>query len=149
MTQVPQYDPANIFAKIIRGEIPSTKIYEDDDVLAVMDIFPQTEGHALVVHKRARATMLFDMDPEDLKTLIVAVQKVARAVDSALKPDGMRIVQFNGPESGQTIFHTHFHIIPIYAGKTARPHASGKPADSGQLSAVAQRIAARLSITHR
>ena len=138
------YDPNNIFAKIIRGEIPAIKIYEDDDVLAFMDIFPQADGHALVIPKRARAARLIDARPDDLRTLIVAVQKVARAVEAALKPDGVRIMQFNGAEAGQTVFHLHFHIVPIYAGQPMRAHAGGAPADQARLKELAQRIASAL-----
>ncbi|MEQ1930451.1 MAG: HIT family protein [Parvularculaceae bacterium] len=144
MTLIAAYDPNNIFAKIIRGEIPAIKIHEDDDTLAFMDIFPQTEGHALVIPKLAQATSLFDASPEALETLIVAVQKIAKAVEAALKPDGMRIMQFNGSEAGQTVFHIHFHIVPIYAGQQARAHAGGAPADQARLKELAQRIAAAL-----
>lgn len=144
MTETHKYDPDNIFAKIIRGDLPCVKVYEDAGVLAFMDIFPQSEGHTLVIPKRAKATMIFDIDPDDLKALIEGVQKVARAVDKALKPDGVRIIQFNGPESGQTVYHIHFHIIPVYAGKPMRPHAGGEPADRAALTALASKIAAAL-----
>ena len=144
MTERHKYDSDNIFAKIIRGDLPCVKVYEDASILAFMDIFPQSEGHALVIPKNAKATMLFDIDPDDLKTLIEGVQKVAKAVDKALEPDGVRIIQFNGPEAGQTVFHIHFHIIPIYAGKPMRPHAGGTPADTAVLSALASKIAAAI-----
>ena len=144
MTEQHKYDPDNIFAKILRGDMPATKIYEDDAILAFMDIFPQSEGHALVIPKKVKATNVFDIDPDDLKTLIAGVQKVAKAVEKTLKPDGMRIIQFNGPEAGQTVFHIHFHIIPVYAGKPLRPHAGGGPAEPSRLAALAEKIAAAM-----
>jgi histidine triad (HIT) family protein len=144
MTAIGPYDEANIFAKILRGEMPCVKVHEDDSVLAFMDIFPQSDGHALVIPKRARATALFDASAEELKALIVGVQKIARAVEKALKPDGVRILQFNGAPAGQTVFHLHFHIVPVYEGRPVRPHAGGKPADTEQLKDLARRIAAAL-----
>lgn len=144
MTNLPAYQADNIFAKIIRGEMPCVKVFEDDDALALMDIFPQTEGHTLVIPKRARATSLLDAPEADLKTLIVGVQRIARAVEKALEPDGIRIMQFNGSGAGQTVFHLHFHVIPIYAGRPVRAHAGGGPADSDKLKALAARIAAAL-----
>ncbi|MBI1364756.1 MAG: HIT domain-containing protein [Alphaproteobacteria bacterium] len=144
MTKRIKYDPDNIFAKILRGDMPCVKICEDDDILAFMDIFPQSKGHSLVIPKRAKATMIFDIDPDELSGLTLGVQKVAKAIDKALEPDGVRIVQFNGSESGQTIFHIHFHIIPVYAGAPVRPHAGGAPADTAVLTEIAAKIAAAL-----
>lgn len=144
MTEKIKYDPDNIFAKIIRGDMPCVKIHEDEKVLSFMDVFPQSEGHALIVPKKAKATMLFDIDPDELKILIEAVQKVAKAVDKALKPDGVRIVQFNGAEAGQSVFHLHFHVIPVYADKPLGRHASGEPADTARLTELASRIAGAL-----
>lgn len=144
MTELKAYDPDNIFAKIVRGDIPCAKVFEDDVALAFMDIFPQSEGHTLVIPKKRHASMLLDIDAEDLKALIVRVQKVARAVDKALNPDGFRIVQFNGSEAGQTVFHIHFHIIPAYSGRSIGQHAGGKDADPARLAALAARIASAL-----
>lgn len=141
MTERQKYDPDNIFAKIVRGDMACVKVYEDDAILAFMDIFPQSEGHTLVIPKKAKATMLFDIDIDDLQTLIAGVQRVAKAVDKALKPDGMRIIQFNGNEAGQTVFHIHFHIIPIYAGASLGRHAGGAPVDSARLTEIASKIA--------
>lgn len=143
MTEIPAYDASNIFAKVIRGEIPAIKVFEDDATLAIMDIFPQSDGHVLVIHKKAQAAMIFDLPEDALKSLIASVRKVARAVDLALKPDGIRIAQFNGAEAGQTIFHAHFHVVPVYAGRALRPHG-GKPADPDRLEETARRIAAAL-----
>lgn len=142
MTMIPRYDEGNIFARILRGEIPNTTVYEDETTLAFMDIFPQSEGHTLVIPKLAKATTIFDFQAEDLKTLIATVQRVARAVDKSLKPDGVRILQFNGPEAGQTVFHIHFHVIPVYAGVRIKPHSGAKPENQESLKALAEKIKA-------
>lgn len=144
MTKIQQYDPENIFAKILRGDMSCVKVFEDGEALAFMDIFPQSEGHTLVIPKRAEATNFFDIDAAALQTLIVRVQKVAKAVEKALKPDGVRIVQFNGAPAGQTVFHIHFHIIPIYEGRDLGRHGDGGPADSAALMALASKISAAL-----
>lgn len=140
MTEKVKYDPDNIFAKIVRGDMSCVKVYEDDVIFAFMDIFPQSEGHTLVIPKKTRATMLFDIDVDDLKELIAGVQKIAKAVNRALKPDGVRVVQFNGEAAGQSVFHIHFHIIPIYTDKPLGRHAGGEPADSARLTEIASRI---------
>ncbi len=144
MSLTVSYDPDNIFAKIIRGDMPCTKIFETDDILAFMDVFPQTDGHCLVIHKHATATNLFDISTDDLFSLSAAVQKIAAAVKTGLNPDGIRIAQFNGAAAGQTVFHLHFHIIPIYQGKTPKNHASSGPADTDELALTAQKIRAAL-----
>lgn len=134
------YDPNNIFAKIIRGEMNCVKIYETDELLAFMDVFPQSEGHCLVVHKNAKATNLLDISEGELGTLISGVQKVAAAVKDGLAPDGVRIAQFNGAPAGQTVYHLHFHIIPVYEGVALGRHASGGPVDASDLEPIAQKI---------
>lgn len=133
------YDDANIFAKIIRGELPCVRVFEDDVALAFMDVFPQSRGHTLVIPKLSKAATLFETGPGDLSALIVRVQKVARAVLHALAPGGVRIIQFNGAPAGQTVFHLHFHIIPVFEGAKLAPHAGGK-ADMAELEAVAAMI---------
>lgn len=133
------YDHANIFAKILRGELPAVKVFEDDVALAFMDIFPQSRGHTLVIPKRSEAVNLLDEDPSTLQALIVRVQRIARAVVAATAADGFRIVQFNGAPAGQTVFHLHFHIIPMFAGVNLAPHAGGK-ADAADLEALAAKI---------
>lgn len=138
------YDEQNIFARIIRGEIPSVKIYEDDEILAFMDAFPQAKGHCLVISKTSRARNLLDAEPQVLSTMIAAVQKVTRAVRDALNPDGITVTQFNGAPAGQTIFHLHFHIIPRWEGVTLGRHAGGRMADMGELKELAQAISAKL-----
>jgi histidine triad (HIT) family protein len=138
-----RYDTSNIFAKILRGDLPAVKIFEDDIALAFMDLFPQSRGHALVIPKGSTAVNLLDEDPSMLQALIVRVQRITRAVVKALDPDGVRIAQFNGAPAGQTVFHLHFHIIPVYEGATLAPHAGGK-ADTADLEALAAKIRAAL-----
>jgi len=141
---MPAYDPDNIFSKIIAGQIPGHKVYEDVNVLAIMDVFPQSRGHVLVIPK-AGSRNLLDADPAVLSAAIPAVQKVARAVMAATNADGLRIAQFNEAPAGQTVFHLHFHIIPVYAGENLTPHASGQKADDAELAALARDIAARIA----
>ena len=137
------YDPDNIFARILRGEIPSAKICEDERTLAFMDAFPQARGHCLVVHKASKARNLLDAEPQTLNEVILATQKVARAVRAALKPDGITVMQFNGAPAGQTIFHLHVHILPRWEGVPLGAHGRGQ-ADPGELAALAKAIAAEL-----
>ncbi|MEL7028037.1 MAG: HIT family protein [Pseudomonadota bacterium] len=137
------YDDANIFAKILRGEIPSAKVFEDDDVLSFMDAFPQSRGHTLVIPKHP-AVNLFDLPPDALQTLIARVQTIAIAVRKTLTPDGVFIGQFNGSPAGQTVFHIHFHIIPRYEAQPYQAHAQGEQADMDQLKALAAEISAAL-----
>lgn len=132
------YDPNNIFAKILRGEIPAAKVYEDEHVLAFMDAMPQSEGHTLVIPK-VQARNFFDVEPQALAELVTATQHVARAVRKAFQPDGMRIAQFNEPAAGQTVFHLHFHIIPCYEGRELRAHSRGM-ADPAVLAEHAARV---------
>lgn len=137
------YDEQNIFAKIVRGEVPSTKIYEDADVMAFMDVFPQSKGHCLVISKTSRARNLLDVEPDVLAKLAAATQMVARAVVAALKPDGVVVTQYNGGPAGQTIFHLHFHIIPRWKGVQLGRHGEGM-ADPAVLRGLADKIAAAL-----
>jgi histidine triad (HIT) family protein len=116
------YDQNNLFAKILRGEIPSLKVYEDEATLAIMDVMPQADGHVLVLPK-APSRNLLDADPAVLAELMPRVQKIARAVKTALGSEGLTIMQFNEPASGQTVFHLHFHILPRWAGVELRGHA--------------------------
>ena len=139
------YDPANIFAKILRGEIPSAKVWEDENILAFMDVFPQSEGHVLVIHKTSTAQNLLEISPEHLAQLTAAVQRTARAVTAALEPEGFSIMQFNGEAGGQTVFHLHFHVIPRWTGRDVKGHAHGAMADIEQLKATAAKISAALT----
>src|SRR6478609_4467716 len=97
------YDADNIFAKILRGDMPAVRVFEDHDVLAFMDVFPQSRGHVLVIPKHSTARNLLDEDPARLDKLILGVQRVARAVRSALKPDGIQVIQYNGAPAGQSV----------------------------------------------
>ena len=136
------YDPSNIFGKILRGEIPAHKVYEDDTALVMMDIFPQSRGHVLVVPK-APSRNLLDADPSVLSAVMPLVQRVARAVKTTTGADGVRVAQFNEALAGQTVFHLHFHVIPIYEGVPLGAHGGGK-ADDAELAQLAKDIAAAL-----
>jgi len=144
MTLQATYDPANIFNKILRGEMPSVKVFEDDVALAFMDVFPQVEGHTLVIPKRTQACNFLDMPEGELGDYMLRVQKVARAVEAGLKPDGLRVMQFNGAPAGQTVFHLHFHIMPIQEGAKPGAHASGGMKTAAELEPVAAKIRAAL-----
>ena len=139
-----RYDPDNIFAKIIRGEIPSVKVFEDERVLAFMDVFPQSRGHALVISKVSQARNILEVEPEVLTELAAATQKLSKAVVSALNPDGVVVTQFNGAPAGQTIFHLHFHVIPRYEGEALGRHGEGGMANTDELKALAAKIAEAL-----
>ena len=139
------YDDGNIFAKILRGEAQAAKVFEDDEVFAFMDVFPQSRGHTLVISKETKARNLLEVEPEPLEHLILGVQRVARAVRAALRPDGVMVAQFNGQASGQTIFHLHFHVIPRWSGVPLQPHAGGQMADPAELAVLAREIAAMIS----
>lgn len=136
------YDNDNIFAKILRGEIPSVKVYEDDDTLAFMDVMPQAPGHLLVIPKSGSRNLL-DADPAVLAKTIPVVQKLAVAAKAAFAADGVYIAQFNEPAAGQTVFHLHFHIVPRKDGEPLKPH-SGAMADVEVLKGHAEKIRAEL-----
>lgn len=143
MTDHGQYDTDNIFAKIIRREMPCVKVYEDANILAILDAFPQSEGHVLVMPK-APSRNLLETHAKDIGRLFGTTQRIATAVKAALKPDGIRIMQFNGPAAGQTVFHTHVHIVPCYDGKAPSAHAEGEMADAKLLQSLADRIKEKL-----
>jgi histidine triad (HIT) family protein len=136
------YDQNNIFAKVLRGEIPCHKIYEDEDTLVFLDIMPRTEGHALVITKE-KACDLFDIKPEALAKLMAVVQKLAPKIKEAVGADGVLIQQFNGAAAGQTVFHLHVHIIPRKEGEALKPHA-GQMADQAELATTAEEIRKKL-----
>jgi histidine triad (HIT) family protein len=138
------YDDNNLFAKILRGEIPAVKVYEDDEVLAFMDIFPQARGHVLVVPKNVKARNFLELPANRVAPLMERVHRLAIATEKALKPDGITVTQFNGEDAGQTIFHLHFHIIPRYTGKRLAGHGHGNKADIVELEKIAGEIAAAL-----
>jgi histidine triad (HIT) family protein len=135
------YDSQNIFAKILRGEIPCHKIYEDDHTLAFMDVMPQVEGHCLVIPK-VPSRGLLDASPEVLGHIMATVQKVADAAVKATNADGFQIRQYNESAGGQTVFHLHVHILPMKEGVGIKPH-SGKMADHKELATMASAIKAR------
>lgn len=137
------YDPANIFGKIIRGELPAHKVFEDAEVLVMMDIFPQSPGHVLVIPKSPSRNLL-DADRAALTGAIGHVQRVAKAVQKALHPAGLRLVQYNEAPAGQSVFHLHFHIIPVYEGAEIGQHGQGR-ADDAVLAQQARSIAAALA----
>jgi histidine triad (HIT) family protein len=116
----PAYDPENIFARILRGELSCHKVYEDDAALVFMDIMPRVDGYALVVPK-APSRNIFDIAADDLQTLILIVQRAARAAKEAFKADGISISQFSESAGGQVVFHTHFHVLPRHDGVELRP----------------------------
>ena len=132
------YDPTNIFGKILRGEIPCHKVYEDADAIVFMDVMPQSAGHALVVPKAASRNVL-DADLDVLAKILPLVQKVAIAATAAFKADGITVMQFNEPAGGQTVFHLHYHVIPRYDGVALKEH-TGKMEDGAVLSAHAEKL---------
>ena len=136
-----EYDNDNIFAKILRGEIPAIRVYEDDDVLAFMDIMPRSTGHMLVIPKAA-ARNLLDAEPEALAACVTVAQKLARAAKAALGADGITLQQFSEAAGGQEVFHLHFHVIPRYEGVAmGRPGVMG---DMEEIAATAGKIRAAL-----
>ncbi len=136
------YDSGNVFARILRGELPCHRVYEDERTLAFMDIMPRADGHVLVIPK-APARTLLDAAPEDLAATVATVQRVARAVKAATGADGLTIQQFNESAGGQVVFHLHFHVIPRFDGVPMRPH-TGDMAPNDALAEHARRIAAEL-----
>jgi histidine triad (HIT) family protein len=140
---MPAYEPDNIFAKILRGELPAHKVYEDDVAIAFMDIMPQGPGHTLVVPK-APSRNLLDADPATFGPVLAVVQKLARAVKAAFEAPGVVVMQFNEPASGQTVFHLHFHVIPRFDGVPLRPHTGGMEKPE-VLAANAEKVKAALN----
>jgi histidine triad (HIT) family protein len=116
-----KYDDTNVFAKILRGELPAHKVYEDETAIAFMDLMPQGTGHTLVVPK-APSRNLLDADPAVFGPLMAVVQKIARAAKEAFAADGVTVIQFNEPAAGQTVFHLHVHVMPRFEGVPLKPH---------------------------
>lgn len=138
------YDDDNIFAKMIRGEAPCAKVYEDAATMAFLDLFPQSRGHALVISKSAKARNLLDASPDELAAIMATVRKVAIGLKTALRPDGLVVTQFNGAVAGQTVFHLHFHLIPRWELVPLAGHGGAKMADPAELAALAKQIAAAI-----
>lgn len=136
------YDPNNIFAKMLRGEIPCIKVYEDDHTLAFMDIMPQTDGHTLVIPKEPAETLM-DLSDEAAAHWIQSTRKVAAAIKAGLNAKGVVLFQLNGKEAGQTVPHVHCHVIPGSIADLRQPHAT-KEADQDHLKKLAEKIKAAL-----
>ncbi len=136
------YDRSNIFAKILRGEIPCVKIYEDDKTFAFMDVMPQAEGHTLVVPKE-EAENIFELSPEGAAALIQTAQKIAAAVKKATGAPGVMLVQLNGKAAGQSVFHIHMHVIPRHAGIDLAFHERNMT-PAAELEPLAEKIRAAL-----
>jgi len=136
------YDPSNIFAKILRGEIPAVKVYEDDRTLAFMDVMPEADGHVLVVPKEAVEDIL-SLSPEGLSAMMATVQKIAKAVDKALSPGGILLKQYNRAPAGQSVFHIHFHIVPRWEGVPMAPHGKVM-VEAARLEPIAAKIRSAL-----
>jgi histidine triad (HIT) family protein len=137
------YDPSNIFAKILRGELPAHKLYEDHDTFAFMDIMPRGPGHCLVIPKKPSRNVL-DVDPDSLAAVMRTVKKIAIAAKKGMEAQGVTIQQFNEPAGGQVVFHLHFHIIPRFDGVALKPPAS-QMEDNDVLAANAEKIRAALA----
>jgi histidine triad (HIT) family protein len=140
--EMPSYDPNNIFAKILRGELPAHKVYENDKAFAFLDIMPRAAGHTLVIPKAAARNIL-DIAGDELAELIKATQTIARAAVKVFSADGITIQQFNEAAGGQVVFHLHIHVIPRKVGVALKPPASFKE-DPAVLSDQALRLAAAL-----
>ncbi len=140
-----RYDDQNVFAKILRGELPCHKVFETERTLAFMDVMPRGEGHALVIPK-AKARNILDVAPEDLAETIKSVQIVARAAREAFNADGLTIQQFNESAGGQVVFHIHFHVIPRHDGVPMKPH-TGQMEKPEVLAAYAEKLRAALAET--
>jgi histidine triad (HIT) family protein len=138
------YDPQNIFALIIRGEAPCYKLYEDDDVLAFLDVFPQSYGHTLVIPKKAAARNILEIDGDSLSKVMAVVQRLTRVLVDELQPAGVQVAQFNGAPAGQTVFHIHMHIVPRFEGEKLSVHA-GTKADPAKLEQLQARLLARMA----
>lgn len=136
------YETDNVFAKILRGDIPCHKVFEDDDVLVFMDVMPQAPGHTLVVPKAASRNLL-DADPAVLAKLLPMVQKVARAVKTAFAADGVSVFQYNEPAGGQSVFHLHVHVVPRQDGVALGRHSDAME-DQAVLAANAEKVRAAL-----
>ena len=138
------YDSNNIFAKILRGEIPYTKVYEDEHTLAFMDIMPQADGHTLVITKEPAETIL-DLSAEGAAAWIHSVQKVSKAVKAAMGVDGFVLMQLNGAAAGQSVPHVHFHIIPSSLGALMKREHGSQMGDMQKIQGFAEKIKAELA----
>jgi len=136
------YDKDNIFAKILRGEIPCVRVYEDARSLAFMDVMPEADGHVLVVPKEGAENIL-DLSADGMAAMMATVQKVAKAVDKALRPDGILLKQYNRAAAGQSVFHVHFHIVPRWEDMPLAPHGKVM-VEAARLEPIAAKIRSAL-----
>jgi histidine triad (HIT) family protein len=136
------YDSNNVFARILRGELPCHRVYEDADTVAFMDVMPQSPGHTLIIPKQAGENLM-DTSVASLQAAILTTQRVARAVQRAFSAKGVIVTQFNGAAAGQTVFHLHFHVIPVY-GPGGIGHHAREFADSAVLAEHAEQVRAAL-----
>lgn len=136
------YDSENVFARILRGELPAERVYDDDDTVVFMDIMPRADGHVLVIPRTAARNIL-DASPQQLAACMATVQKVARAVMTAFEAEGVTVQQFNEAAGGQEVFHLHFHVLPRHAGVPLRP--PGKMEEREVIAANAAKIRAALA----
>ncbi|MFG1463199.1 HIT domain-containing protein [Xanthobacter sp. DSM 24535] len=143
MSDTPAYDPANIFAKILRGELPAHKVYEDERALAFLDIMPRAPGHTLVIPKAAARNIL-DIKPDDLAYVAQIAQKVAKAAKKVFAADGITVQQFNETSGGQVVFHLHVHVIPRHEGVAMKPAATFKE-ENAVLAEHAEKLKAELA----
>jgi len=137
------YDPSNVFAKILRGELPAHRLYEDDDTFALMDIMPRGDGHCLVIPKKPSRNIL-DVEADSLAAVMRTTQKLSRAVVKAFSADGVTVQQFNETAGGQVVFHLHVHVIPRFEGVSLKPH-TGQMEKPDVLAANAEKIRTALA----
>jgi len=134
-----EYDPGNVFARILRGELPCHRIYEDDDVLAFLDAFPQAAGHTLIIPKRGQARNLLELDQAEIGPLFRCAKNLMAVLVAELEPVGVQLLQFNGGDGGQSVFHVHVHLVPRWAGQPLGLHGQ-VPGDPAQLAEIAERL---------
>lgn len=140
------YDTGNVFALILRGELPCHRIYEDDQVLAFLDAFPQSLGHTLIIPKQGQARNLLELDPALVTPLFLCAKSLAQVLVDELQPVGVQMFQFNGGDGGQSVFHVHVHLVPRWQGQPLGLHAT-TAGDPMQLAEVAKRLRARVAMT--
>lgn len=138
------YDPQNVFAKILRGELPCHRVYEDDDVLAFLDLFPQSRGHTLVIPKGSEARNLLELEEPKIASLFACAKRLMALLVAELDPVGVQLLQFNGGDGGQSVFHVHVHIVPRWAGQPLGLHGQ-EPGSPDELADLSARLRARLA----
>lgn len=136
------YDPENVFARILRDELPSHRIYEDADVLAFLDAYPQAPGHTLIVPKHGQARNFLELDSRAIAPLFSCAQRLMKVMVAELEPVGVQMLQFNGGDGGQSVFHFHIHLVPRWKGQSLGLHAQ-TPGDPAELAKLAERLRRR------